>query len=215
MSNHNTQPVMIAGTLPEDATAAVILLHGRGATAESILQLSTELPDGTPSGAITYVAPQASNNVWWSNSGFAPLEDNEPFVSSALQTVAALVEHLVANDIPREKIVIGGFSQGACLAAEFVAQNPARYGGVLVFSGALLGPLDREHNYRGSLEGTPVFIGGVDQDVWVKPPQFALTARLLGDMGANVTTDVQPGNVHAIRPEEITQANAMIQRLLD
>lgn len=207
---HETQPVATAGVPLTDASLAVILLHGRGATSQSILQLAGELPQQ----GVSYLAPQAANRVWWPNSGFAPLEVNEPFITSALQTVSGLVNRITASGIPPAHIVIGGFSQGACLAAEYVAQHAQRYGGLFVLSGALLGPLDRQYNYTGSLENTPVFIGGVEQDVWVRRQQFDQTGAVLEALGGQVIMDIQPGNEHTVRPAEIEQVKAQLAGVL-
>ena len=206
---HQIQPVRSYGTPLAEAEAAVILLHGRGATADSLLELVSNFPDE----GIAYQMPQAANNTWYPNSGFAPLEENYPFLPSAMETIRQLLQEVQAAGIPYEKTVIGGFSQGACLASEFVAQHPQQYGGLLVFSGALMGPLDRERSYEGSLDGTPVFIGGVNQDPWVTEEQLRHTASVLRDLGAEVTIEVREGQEHTIRPFEIEHAKTILNHL--
>lgn len=208
---HQDQPVLVYGTPLEQAAAAVILLHGRGATAQSMRDLATYLPsEGT-----AYLMPQAANNTWYPNSGFVPLAANEPFLSSAMATIRSLIERVEAAGIPASKIVLGGFSQGACLASEFAAQHAQRYGGLLVFSGALMGPLDMPRHYDGSLSGTPVFIGGINRDPWVKEAQIRHTAAVLENLGGQVTLEILPGTEHTIRPNEIEHGSQLIAALAD
>jgi predicted esterase len=205
---HQNQPVLTYGTALNDARVAVILLHGRGGTAQSILGLAAQLPQEK----IAYLAPQAANQTWYPNSGFIPIEANEPYVSSAFQTVVNLLAQITAAGIAGDKVVLGGFSQGACLAAEFVARHPQRYGGLFVLSGALLGPPDSPRQYAGSLEGTPVFVAGVDHDPWVTERQLRLTGQVLEEMGGSVHVEVQPGAEHTIRTMEIAHVSNMIAK---
>lgn len=206
---HQDVPALTYGAKLADAKAVAILLHGRGANAQSMRDLASYLP----SDGIAYVLPQAANNTWYPNSGFAPFAANEPYLSSAMATIEAQLEAVKAAGFPTEKIIFGGFSQGASLASEFVAQHAARYGGVLVFSGALLGPLDMPRKYDGSLDGTPVFIGGVTNDPWVNEPKLRDTAKVLEQLGGEVTLQILPGSDHTIRPSEIELATAIIERL--
>jgi phospholipase/carboxylesterase len=206
---HQEQPVLNYGTPLNAAKAAVILLHGRGATAQSMLDLALQLPTEN----IAYLMPQAANNTWYPNSGFGPLEANQPFLTSALDTIANLIEKINSAGIPTEKIVIGGFSQGACLTSEFITQNARRYGGILMFSGALMGTPERERAYQGSLDNTPVFIGGVDQDSWVTKAQLQQTADILRQLGGRVALDIVSGTQHSIRQAEMTQGAAIISAL--
>ncbi len=203
---HQDQPVFTQGAALDEAEVAVILLHGRGSTAESILRLAAHFPQG----GIAYLAPQAANQTWYPHSGFLPLEANEPYVSSAFQALADVLAQVEDAGIPTRQIVLGGFSQGACLAAEFVARHPRRYGGLFVLSGALLGPPDMPRAYSGSLDGTPVYIGGGDHDPWVTAEQLRLTGRLLQDLGGAVTVEVQPGREHTVRQTEIVQVSRML-----
>ncbi len=205
---HQGQPVASHGAALRDAQAAVILLHGRGSSAQSILALAAHLPQPK----IAYLAPQAANNTWWPNSGFIPVESNEPYVSSAFQAVADLLARVAAAGIPAGRTLLGGFSQGACLAAEFAARNPRRYGGLFVLSGALLGPPDMLRHYAGSLDGTPVFIAGCERDPWVTERQLHLTGQVLQELGGSVQVAIQPGSEHMIRPTEVTAVSDMIVR---
>ena len=207
-SIHQGQPVASYGAALRDAQAAVILLHGRGSSAQSILALAAQLPQHR----IAYLAPQAANYTWWPNSGFIPLESNEPYVSSAFQAVADLLARVAAAGIPAGRTLLGGFSQGACLAAEFAARNPRRYGGLFVLSGALLGPPDMPRHYAGTLDGTPVFIAGCERDPWVTEQQLRLTGRVLQELGGSVQVAIQPGSEHTIRPTEVTALRDMIAR---
>ena len=208
---HQTQPVLTAGARLEEAEAAVILLHGRGASAQSMLELAAHFPKE----GIAYVIPQAANSTWYPNSGFSPFEVNEPYLSSAMATIHDLLAQIEAAGIPASKTILGGFSQGACLASEFVAQNATRYGGLLVFSGALMGPLDMPRAYQGSLSETPVFIGGVNQDSWVTETQLRHAAQTLEALGGQVTLQVLNGRDHTIRQSEVEQAATIIRQLTD
>ncbi len=203
---HQNQPVLTAGASPEEAQVAVILLHGRGSTAQSILSLAAHLPqDG-----VAYYAPQASNQTWYPNSGFIPIEANEPYVSSAFRAIDDLIGHITASGIPADRILIGGFSQGACLAAEYAARHPRRYGGLFLLSGALIGPPDMPRDYAGSLDGTPVFVAGCTHDTWVTEYQLRLTGDILHNLGSAVQVEVQPGAEHTVRPSEIAHVRDMI-----
>jgi predicted esterase len=203
MTIHEDQPVLTAGGALSDARIAVILLHGRGGTAQDILGLAGQLPQA----GIAYLAPQAAGQTWYPYSGFGPLETNEPYISSALHTVAGL---LAEAGLAPERVLMGGFSQGACVIAEFAARNPRRYGGLFVLSGALLGPVDLPRDYSGSLDGTPVFVGGCNHDNWVTEQQLRLTAQTLQDLGGVVQIEIQPGSTHTIRASEVVQVARLI-----
>lgn len=206
---HRGQPVVTSGVPLQEAAAAVILMHGRGSTAQSILALADHLPRES----IAYLAPQAANQTWYPNSGFMPIEANEPSVSSAFRTIGDLVDQITAAGLATDKIVLGGFSQGACLAAEYVARHPRQYGGLFVLSGALLGPPDMPRQYAGSLAGVPVYVAGSDRDSWVTERQLRLTGRILQDLGASVQVEVQPGTQHTVRQTEIAYVRDMLARV--
>ena len=207
---HQDQPVLTSGRSLNDAQAAVILLHGRGSTAQSILGLAPNLPQEKTA----YLAPQAAQQTWYPHSGFLPLEVNEPYVSSAFKQIADLIDQVKEAGLAADKIVLGGFSQGACLAAEFTARHPQRYGGLFVLSGALMGPPDAPRQYSGSLDGTPVFVAGSDHDSWVTEEQLRLTGRVLHALGGVVQVEIQPGADHTIRQAEITHVGSMISQAL-
>lgn len=205
---HETQPIVTHGASLETASKAVIMLHGRGATANDIIKTASLLPQGD----IAYLAPQAAHNVWYPNSGFGSLEANQPYLSSAIQTISNLIDTIKDSDIGINNIFIGGFSQGACLASEYVAEHPQPYGGVYILSGAIMGAMDRNHGFTGSLADVPVFIGGVDNDSWVKPSQFELTRDVLAGLGADVTLQILEGSDHTIRKSEVEHVSAIINR---
>jgi len=189
-----------------DATAAMILLHGRGATATSILELATLLPHAD----LAYLAPQAAGNVWYPYSFLAPIEQNEPDLSSALQAVADVVAAVNAAGIANDRIILGGFSQGACLAAEFVARNATRFGGLLVFSGGLIGPPGSARTYAGDLAGTPIFIGCSNIDAHIPEERVNETATVLLGMGAEVTQQIYPNMGHTIVQDELDRAQLIV-----
>jgi len=187
----------------------MILLHGRGATGQSILSLAAELhhPD------LAYLAPQAEGNTWYPYSFLMPLEQNEPYLDSALQRIAEVLAQVEAAGIPVERVIIGGFSQGACLAAEFVARNARRYGGLLVFSGGLIGPSGTLRNYTGTLADTPVFLGCSDVDFHIPKERVMESAEVLRKMGAQVIAKLYPGMEHTISEDELQQARQIVNKI--
>lgn len=206
---HAEQPARHAGRRLAEATAAMILIHGRGATAENIL----ELVDYLPHPAMAYVAPQAAGNTWYPYSFLAPLEQNEPYLSSALARVAAVLGEIVAAGIPPDRVVLAGFSQGACLASEFVARHAQRYGGLLLFSGGLIGPPGTPRDYANALAGTPVFLGCSDIDPHIPLARVNETAGVLSRMGAVVDQRIYPRMGHTINDDEIAAAAALVAAL--
>lgn len=188
------------------AAGAVILLHGRGGSAQDILGLAEEFefPE------LAYLAPQADRRTWYPNSFLAPLESNEPALTSALQTVEQTVEDAVRAGVPRERIILAGFSQGACLATEYVARHAARYGGLLAFTGGLIGPPGTPFQYAGSLAGTPAFLGAGDPDPHVPWQRVEESAAVLSKLGADVVLRRYPGMPHTISREEIAEAKRLI-----
>jgi predicted esterase len=181
-------------------------MHGRGATAPSILELNSLLPHPD----MAYLAPQAQGNTWYPYSFLSPISQNEPGLTSALQAIADIITQVAAAGIPTDKIIIGGFSQGACLASEFVARNPRRYGGLLIFSGGLIGPLGMARHDTGSLDGTPVFMGCSDVDPHIPLERFIETADLLTQLGGSVTKKIYPGMAHTIIHDEINEAKKIV-----
>ena len=207
---HQGQPVATAGRPLEQAKAAMILLHGRGASAADILTLAEALPHPD----FTYLAPQAAGHSWYPHSFLAPLADNEPGLSSGLAVIAGLVAQLEAAGLPAEKIVIGGFSQGACLSAEFVARNARRYGGLLAFSGGLIGPPETPRHYPGHLAGSPVFLGCSDVDFHIPAARVQQTDQVLTQLGGQVTCRLYPNMGHTIIQAEIDEAQQIVSSVL-
>lgn len=203
---HGGQPILVTGAPLAEAEAAVVMVHGRGATAESILALANELPVA----GVAFVAPQAATSTWYPYSFLEPIERNEPWLSSALAAVGDVVGQVEAGGVPAERVVLLGFSQGACLASEYVARNARRYGGLVVFSGGLIGPPGTSRDYPGSLDGTPVFIGGSDIDAHIPLARMEESAQALEGLGGVVDLRVYPGMGHTINTDEIAAARAIV-----
>jgi predicted esterase len=208
---HAGQPVHQAGAPLQTARAAVVMLHGRGATAASILALAIELRLDR----VGYLAPQADGNTWYPLSFLAPIERNEPWLSSALAAVGTTLTRAAAADIPLERIVLLGFSQGACLAAEFAARNARRYGGLAVLSGGLIGPALRAEAYTGDFSGMPAFLGCSDVDSHIPAERVRESGDLLQRLGANVTLRLYPGMGHMVNHDELERVRAMITAARD
>ena len=198
------------GTPLHEAPVAVVMLHGRGAAATDILALA----DAFDQPGIAYLAPEAVGNTWYPYRFLEPLERNEPYLSSALSVVAATVALATTAGIPHERIVLLGFSQGACLATEYAARHARRYGGVIGFSGGLIGPDGTPRDYPGSLDGTPVFLGCSDVDAHIPLARVQHTTTILRRLGGDVTERIYPGMAHTVSPDEIKHARAMLSRLL-
>jgi phospholipase/carboxylesterase len=206
---HQDQPVATAGASLESATAAVIIVHGRGASAGSILGMAGEFDhDG-----VAYLAPQAAGHEWYPQSFLAPVEANEPGRSSGLGAIADIVDNANDAGIPRDRVLIGGFSQGACLASEFVARNPTRYGGLAALSGGLIGEAIDRAAYSGDLEGTPAFLGCSDVDPHIPEERVHETAAVLEDLGADVTTRIYEGMGHTVNQDELDHLDGVIEAL--
>jgi len=207
---HQGQPIYTAGKHLSDIQAAMILVHGRGASAPNILELANDLHHPE----FAYLAPQAAGNSWYPFSFLAPMSQNEPGLSSGLQAITDVVEQVKAASIASDRIVLAGFSQGACLAAEFVARQARRYGGLILFSGGLIGPPGTPRNYTGSLAGTPIFIGCSDVDFHIPLERVEETAEAFTNLGASVNKQIYPGMGHTIVPDELKQANHIVQGVL-
>lgn len=220
---HADSRIVTAGSPLASASGALVLLHGRGASAESILHLATEV-GGAGWAAL---APQAAGGAWYPHSFLAPLPANEPWLSSAVRAVLATVARAEEAGIPRSRIVLGGFSQGACLALEVAARYAERWGGVFALSGGLLGtgpgpaeapPLqgmggafpEKAFDYAGNFAGTPVFIGGADIDPHIPLARMERSAEVFRQHGASVNMRVYPGLGHAVHPDELRAVRALL-----
>jgi len=188
------------------ADKALILVHGRGGSAEDILGLA----DALPVSDFAWFAPQATAHSWYPYSFMAPVSSNEPWLSSALGVVKQLVGHIRDKGIDSDHIWFMGFSQGACLMLEYLARNAGRYGGVVAFTGGLIGDRIYPQNYRGDFAGTPVFIGTGDPDPHVPVQRVHDTVKVLKGMNAAVTEKVYPGMGHTISDDELHQARRIL-----
>lgn len=184
----------------------LIMLHGRGGSAEDILSLAAHLEVAD----FALLAPQATSHTWYPYSFMAPPAQNEPWLSSALALLKEIVEDVTAQGIPSEHIYFLGFSQGACLTLEFVSRYAGRYGGVVAFTGGLIGDKIYPDNYKGDFQKTPVFIGSSNPDPHVPVERVHDTARVLKSMNADVTENIYNGMGHTISREEIDNANMLV-----
>lgn len=201
MKVHDDQTIVESGQSLEDADKAVIMLHGRGATAQSIIQLSEQLPKAA------YMAPQAANRQWYPRSFLEPREKNQPHLDSALEVVDSLVER-AAGSVGKENVYLLGFSQGACLASEYVASHPDRYGGLIVLSGGLIGEDVQE--FEGDLEDTSVFVGCSDNDPHIPLERVNKTVDVLQDLNGEVEKYIMEGSHHGIVDYEIEKVSEML-----
>jgi phospholipase/carboxylesterase len=203
---HANQPIHLLGSAPEHAIGAVIMLHGRGSSAPDILNLAQAMFQPK----LAYLAPSAANNTWYPHTFLSPREENEPWLSSATKKVQSTIQ--LANDagIATDRIMICGFSQGACLTSEYAATHPARYAGLMIFTGGVIGPLGMELHYPGDLLGTPAFLGSGDRDPHIPWPRVQQTADVLSSMNAQVTLRCYPGRPHTVGGEEIQFGRKMI-----
>jgi phospholipase/carboxylesterase len=206
---HRNQPVLQRGTPLNAAKGAVVLLHGRGASADDILGLAQDfdLPE------LANLAPEAAEHTWYPYSFLSPIEQNQPWLDSALKLVGETVQRAIAAGIERQNVAIVGFSQGACLATEFVVRNATRYGGLVAFTGGLIGPPGAKFSYSGELSGTPCFLGAGDRDPHVPWKRVEESAAVLSDLGAAVTLRRYPGLPHTINQDEIDHAKIILRRI--
>jgi len=207
MHHHEGQPVIARGRSLEESHAVAIMMHGRGRTTDDILELATRIGND----AFTYLAPTAQNNTWYPYGFMEASERNEPFLSSALAIYDALIRQLLEQGFSTEQIVLLGFSQGACLTAEYAMRHSARYGGIVLFTGGLIGPPGTTWNYPGSFQGTPIFLGTGDSDGFVPLERVQESAEIFKQMGAQVLERVYPGMDHIVNDDEIAQARLILQ----
>lgn len=212
---HSGQRVLSTGASLNEARLAAVMIHGRGASAEDILTLAQDIQAyGAEEGRrsdICYLAPQAAGNTWYPLPFTAPLEQNEPWLSSALGIIGSLFEQLEKAGIPSERTLLLGFSQGACLALEWAARNPRRFAGLVGLSGGLIGPNDTPRDYPGSLGGTPVFLGCSDIDPHIPKERVLETAAVLKRMGGEVETRLYPNMGHFVNQDEILYVRSLLQ----
>jgi predicted esterase len=209
MSAASDRLLAVRGPQPSAARGALLLLHGRGSSAEDILSLAGALP---PSG-FAFVAPRAEGGTWYPHRFIEPLERNVPELSRSLGRVGEALAWLAGQGLDEGRVILVGFSQGACLAAEYCARHARRYGGLAVLSGGLIGPPGLERSYGGSLEGTPVFVGCSDVDPHIPLDRVRETTLVLSRLGAAATERIYPGFGHEVNGDEIEQIAAMMARL--
>lgn len=204
--NSEMKEIIKAGKSFDQAEKVLIMIHGRGGTAQDILSMAEYLNVSN----FALVAPQAENNTWYPQSFLSPRAANEPSLSTALNTIKEAVLDLEKEGFSKEQIYFLGFSQGACLTLDYVAGNAARYGGVVAFTGGLIGEAVDHRNYHGDFDGTPIFIGSSDPDMHVPVSRVKESTTLLEGMGAQVTEIIYENMGHTISQAEITQVNKLI-----
>ena len=203
---HAGQPVRTAGAPLAGARAAVVMLHGRGGSAEDILTLVPML--GTDD--VAYLAPQAAGGSWYPFGFMSPIERNEPGITSAMNAVGRLIAQVELGGVHPAQTYLLGFSQGACLATEYVARHARRFGGVAGLSGGLIGPEGTPRDYAGSLDATPVFLGCSDIDGHIPAERVRETADVLRRLGGDVTLRLYPGMGHTINEDELAAVRTML-----
>ncbi len=207
---HQNQPIAQAGADIDKAKAAMIVLHGRGDSAENILNLAREFLHDED---IAYFAPQAANNTWYPLSFMAAIEDNEPGITSGLRAINEIKDYLANHGFDDSSIYLLGFSQGACLASEYVARNPAIYAGLFALSGGLIGPPQTPRDYKGSLEGTPIFLGCSDIDPHIPVERVHETADVFEAMGADVEKRIYEGMGHTVNEDELNYIKKQLSKV--
>jgi predicted esterase len=207
---HRGQPVAIRGKPLHESRAVVVMMHGRGRDTDDILTLAERISEPD----FTYLAPAAYNNTWYPFPFMEPAERNALYVAYALEVYDELISSLVGNGIDRRQIVLAGFSQGACVTAEYAVRHAGRYGGILLFTGGLIGPPGTRWEYAGAFEETPIFLGTSDVDAFVPEERVRESAQIFERMGAKVTLRVYPGMDHIVNDDEIAAARAILRGVI-
>ena len=207
---HANQPILTAGAPLSEAKAAMIVIHGRGADARDILGLA----QGFGRDDFAYIAPGAAGNTWYPQSFLSPLEDNEPAFSSSLRVIEELLADLALQGFSLERVILGGFSQGACLSLEYAARHAQRFGGIVALSGGLMGPPGTPRDYVGDFSETPIFLGCSDIDFHIPKERIQESAQVLTRMGAAVTERLYPGMGHTVIQDEIDFVGEMMGELV-
>jgi phospholipase/carboxylesterase len=202
----HTKKIITAGKKTTEAKKALIMIHGRGGSAEDILTISNYLHVKD----YALIAPQATGNTWYPYSFMAPPSENEPWLSSALSVLKEVTADVIADGISAENIYFLGFSQGACLTLEYISRNATKYGGAVAFTGGLIGDKIYPANYSGQFDNTPVFIGTSNPDPHVPVARVRETEQVLQGMGAAITVNVYNNMGHTISQDEIDQANRIV-----
>lgn len=208
---HQGQPLVTTGDSLDSASSAVIMVHGRGATARGILGMANEFDTER----VAYLAPQAQRSEWYPQSFLAPVEQNEPGRSSGLQAIDDTLTQLTESAIPAERTLLLGFSQGGCLATEYVARNPRRYGGLGALSGGLIGESISPDDYEGDLEGTPAFFGCSDVDPHIPAERVHESASVFEKLGAEVEKRLYEGMGHTVNQDELQYVSGLVENLAE
>jgi predicted esterase len=206
---HQGQPVYASGESLEKARTALLMVHGRGASAQDILSLSMEVDQP----AFAYIAPQAAGGTWYPYSFLEPIDRNQPWLNSALSQLDQLIQHIDQAGVPPEMVILVGFSQGACLALEYAARHPRRYGGITGFSGGLIGAEIENSRYQGSLDGTPVFLGCSNIDPHIPEERVRESEQVLQRLGGEVNTKIYPRMGHTVNQDELDHLSEMMKAL--
>jgi predicted esterase len=203
---HAGQPVLHLGPSPGEARLVAIMLHGRGASAEDILGLAQQLSARD----VTFLAPQAAGQTWYPYSFLAPIQQNEPHLSSALRLIGSLIEVVGKQGVPPERVALMGFSQGACLSLEYAARHPQRYAALAGLSGGLIGLPGAAREYARSFDGTPVFLGCSDIDPHIPLERVHETADVFKRLHATVDERIYPRMGHTVNREELDAIAALL-----
>jgi predicted esterase len=203
---HAGQPVLATGTPLAEARVAMVMVHGRGASAQSILSLAPALADD----GVAFVAPQAAGGTWYPYGFMSPIERNEPGISSGMRAIGHVIAAIEGAGIPAERTLLLGFSQGACLATEYVARHARRWGGVAGLGGGLIGPDGTPRDYAGALDGTPIFLGCSDVDGHIPAARVRESAEVLRRLGGEVDMRLYPGMGHLVNEDEIEAVRALL-----
>jgi len=208
---HLSMPVHFLGPSPEEVGVATVLIHGRSQQPSDMFAIAERIGlDEMP-----YIALEAADQTWYPNRFMAPVADNSPWLDFALDSITSALSTLEQMSIKREKVVLLGFSQGACLACEYVYRNAGAYGGLISLTGGLIGPEGMTWSATANLAGTPILLSNGDQDEWVPLQRTAETSQVFKEMGANhVQLKVFPDRPHLVTDEEIDLARSLLQRLL-
>jgi predicted esterase len=204
---HAGQPVLRAGPLPAAARLAMIMVHGRGASASDMIGLAQEFDESE----VACLAPEAADHTWYPYSFLAPISKNEPGISSGLRVLEGLVASLGEQGVAPERIVLLGFSQGACLALEFAARHARRYAAIVGLSGGLIGPDGTPRGYPGSLDGTPVFLGCSDRDPHIPLARVHATAGVFRALGGSVDERIYPEMGHTVNADEVAAVRMLLR----
>jgi predicted esterase len=203
---HAGQPVLRIGPQPASARLTTILLHGRGSTADDMLSLARDLRTTD----VAYLAPQAASNTWYPYSFLTPIEQNEPWLTSALSTIDGLVNALGEQGVPPDRVALLGFSQGACLTLEYAARHARRYAAIVGLSGGLIGPPGTPRHYEGAFGGTHVFLGCSDVDPHIPLERVHETTEVFRAMGATVDERIYRAAGHTVNADEIKAVQGLL-----